>query len=134
MRCTIVVGRSLPPPSDPERRAEVLGARDVAPVGKWYPFSYEAIRVRGLEVGHGVKTERHPDTLAEAIRFRRVEGEIEQAIGRARGSRRDAATPLQVDILGKTPLPGVGVDELRTWEEIQPSPEQSMLARGRNSR
>jgi hypothetical protein len=48
---------------------------------------------------------RHPDPLAEAVRFAICEGELMQAVGRGRGVRRRAETPLEVLILTDVPIP-----------------------------
>lgn len=52
-----------------------------------------------------------------------------QSIGRGRAVNRSADNPLQIDILTKVVLP-IEVDEVTTWDEIQPSLAQVMKARG----
>jgi putative DNA primase/helicase len=57
------------------------------------------------------------------------EAGLVQAIGRGRGVNRSAAEPLQIDILTNVVLP-IDVDEVTTWDRIQPSLVQIMRARG----
>ena len=131
VRCIIVVGRRMIPPRDAELLAEVLGTCDVEEVGGWYPRERLGLRICGSEVGVAVEVERHPDPLTEGLRFRAAEGEIIQAIGRARGLRRTDATPLQIDILGWSPLPGIEVDEIVDWKDAQPAIDEHLWARWR---
>ncbi|WP_420891161.1 PriCT-2 domain-containing protein [Minwuia thermotolerans] len=129
VRCLIVVGRRMIPPNEVEKLAEVLGTRDVVPNERWYPTRPLGLRRRASDIGTAEKVERHSDKLAEALRFRAAEGEIIQAIGRARGIRRNAATPLQIDILGRAPLPGIEVDEVLHWTEALPTVAEHLWAR-----
>jgi hypothetical protein len=113
-----------------ERMAEVLGGCDVDPLDGWYDAGTGALRLKDVELGHPVWVDIHPDPLADAIRARSVEGELVQAMGRARGIRRDSSTPLQIDIFVRDPLPGIEVDELLLWEEVcSPNLTDHLLAR-----
>ena len=56
----------------------------------------------------------HPDPFVEMIRWQVHEGELVQALGRARGVNRTAATPLDIDLLFDTCLP-ITVDEVVLW-------------------
>jgi hypothetical protein len=71
----------------------------------------------------------HPDPRAEAVRWSICEGELIQAIGRARGVNRTEANPLEVDILTNVCLP-VEVDVVATWKDIQPDVIDVMWATG----
>jgi hypothetical protein len=53
-----------------------------------------------------------------------------QTIGRGRGVNRTEANPLQIDILTNVCIPGIEVDEVTTWDKIQPSAVEVMRARG----
>jgi hypothetical protein len=63
---------------------------------------------------------RHPDPLAEAVRFAVCEGELLQAVGRGRGVRRSTDTPLEVLILTDVPVP-LPVNELTTFRALSDS-------------
>jgi hypothetical protein len=71
----------------------------------------------------------HPDPRAEAVRWSICEGELIQAIGRARGINRTEANPLEVDILTNICLP-IEVDAVTTWKDIQPDVIDLMWAAG----
>jgi putative DNA primase/helicase len=58
----------------------------------------------------------HPDPVCEAIRWRICEGELMQAIGRARGVNRSADDPVDIDILADVCLP-VTLNEFGIWQE-----------------
>jgi putative DNA primase/helicase len=123
----VIAGRTLPPPAEVERMASVMASRDVFTVGgPWYPEGPKPIQTRG-NVVHLVAMESHPDPLAEEFRWQICEAELMQAIGRARGIRRTADDPLEIDILTNVPLP-IPVDEVTTWEEIIPDRFDVILA------
>jgi putative DNA primase/helicase len=63
------------------------------------------------------------------VRWAICETGIIQAIGRGRGVNRSADNPLQIDILTNIVLP-IEVDEVTTWNRIQPSLAEIMRARG----
>jgi hypothetical protein len=71
--------------------------------------------------GRRVMRPVHPDPEVEGLRWRRTEGEMLQALGRARWSRRTEASPLDVLILSPLPLPEVVVDHTLRWADIAPS-------------
>jgi putative DNA primase/helicase len=97
-----VVGRTAPNPREVEELASAVSRRPVEriPNGKWYP------KVDGFY--------RHPDPTAEAIRRRICEGEIAQAIGRARGINRTAADPVLVIVMNNE---DVAPDARAVWRE-----------------
>lgn len=141
-RCVVVIGRTQPPPSDVEHRAEVLAQAAPDRVDGWYPLAPGYLDMRGSGEGPAVSrpgrgkgqpgtfgTERHPDRLAEAIRWGICEGELMQAIGRGRGVNRTGDTLLAVDILTAIPLP-IAVDEAGPFEAFEPTAMDLMAARG----
>jgi len=71
----------------------------------------------------------HPDERAEAVRWAICEAGLVQAIGRGRGVNRSVADPLQIDIVTNVVLP-IEVDEVTTWNRIQPSLAQIMRTGG----
>jgi putative DNA primase/helicase len=130
----VVIGRTEPAPERVERVARALFAtaiEEIAPDDKGairYPMVERGIRTRE---GSGVSAQgpRHPDPRAEAVRWAICEAGLVQAIGRGRGVNRSPADRLQIDILTNVVLP-LEVDEVTTWERIQPSLAEVMRARG----
>jgi putative DNA primase/helicase len=128
VRSLVVIGRTLPRPRDVERMAEALTGAAVAARASRYDRVDAAIL---LADGTAATTEadRHPDPLAEAIRWQVCEGELIQIVGRARAVNRTAADPVEVLILTDRPLP-IPVDEAVSWEGLMPSAQDLMLAQG----
>jgi len=141
VRGIVIIGRTMPAPSDVEARAEILSRAEPMRSDGWYPLVPGFLNMQGTGKGPAVArrrgkvqpvaygTERHPDALAEAIRWSICEGEVMQAIGRGRGVNRTADTPLAVDILTAIPMP-VAVDEAGPFEAFEPTPMDLMAARG----
>ena len=75
------------------------------------------------------EADRHPDPLAEAIRWQSCEGELVQIIGRARGVNRTAADPVDVLVLTDVPLPMPLAGTLDAVE-LTPGPADQMMAAG----
>lgn len=73
--------------------------------------------MRSDGTGRRLLTYRHPDPLVETVRFAICEGELLQSIGRGRGVRRTAETPLDVLVLTDVPLP-LPVDVTVTWKDL----------------
>jgi hypothetical protein len=71
--------------------------------------------------------ERHPDPIAEALRWLITEGQLIQAIGRLRPHRRDA--PCRLDIITDVPLPIV-VNEKVQWGDVKPGAVGAMALQG----
>ena len=71
----------------------------------------------------------HPDPTAEAVRWQICEGELVQAIGRARGVNRTADNPLAIDIIADVCLP-VTVDEIVPWAQVPTGAEVEMIVAG----
>jgi putative DNA primase/helicase len=130
----IVIGRTEPPPRTVERIARVLWGcevREVEPDERgavWYPRGWVGIRMRDGSTTV-VRSHQHPDWRAETVRWLICEAELIQAIGRGRGVRRTALNPLRIEVMCSIPLP-LEVDEVTTWDEIQPSRVRVMWARG----
>jgi putative DNA primase/helicase len=130
----IVIGRTEPGVQTVERTARVLFGAEITEVlpddtGQIrYPQIIRGIRMRD-GTGRRVEGHEHPDPRAEAVRWAICEAGLVQAIGRGRGVNRTASNPLQIDILTKIVLP-IEVDEVTTWERIQPGFAQIMRARG----
>jgi hypothetical protein len=75
------------------------------------------------------EADRHPDPLAEAIRWTICEGELLQIIGRGRGVNRTAADPVDVLALCDVPLP-LPVAETMPAAALNPTLPDRMLAEG----
>jgi len=119
----------LPPAEEVEGIAAVLFGRAVESVGGRYPN--QQVRLEGQASGgkEAVEAPFHPDPGAEAVRAALCEGELVQAIGRARAVRRTPDTPLRVVAVGNTPIPGLQPDHLRRWEELVPDKFDLVAAR-----
>jgi hypothetical protein len=78
-----------------------------------------------------VEAEYHPDPLAERVRYQIVEAELLQAIGRARGVRRDQSRPLTIIISTSVPTP-LPIDRIIRSRALfdEASPIDAMMARG----
>jgi putative DNA primase/helicase len=125
-RVQVIVGRSLPPPEAVETIAGAISGRAVDPLPGWYERLTKPVVVEG-EVVATVDGLRHPDELAEAVRWQACEGEILQA-ERLRGVERTAETPADLMLVG-CPLPDeLTIDRVVAWEA--PGPVEQMLVRG----
>ncbi len=125
---TVVVGRTQPRPGDVERIAEALTGKAVTVRCSRYDRQDSAIQLAdGASIS--APADRHPDPIAEAVRWQICEGELLQIIGRPRGANRTAANPVEVLVLTDRPLP-IPVDEAVTWDELMPSPADLMLGQG----
>jgi hypothetical protein len=122
----IVIGRPRPPKAVIEATASVLAGTPVVTDGPFYTHQTSSIQLADGS-GFGVANERHLDCFAEAIRSRKTEGELEQAVGRIRPHRR--TEPCWLDIVSDVALP-VTVHEVVTWEDVEPGAEADMMAVG----
>ncbi len=131
----IVVGRTEPNARTVERIARALFGVDIEEIPAAangdapYRRITKGIRMRDGS-GRAVEANRHPDPLVEAVRWSIAEAGLIHAVGRPRGVNRTADTPLQIDILTNICLPGIEVDEVTTWDAIQPSEQDIMRSRG----
>jgi hypothetical protein len=129
VRSLILIGRTIPSPEVVEAYAgAITGAEPIkeATTGNWYGQTTRGI---GLAAGGGiaVESDQHIDPVGEAVRWQICEGELLQALGRARGVNREAETPLDIDILADVVLP-VTVNEVTAWQE--PSAAVEMAVEG----
>ncbi len=131
VRGLILIGRTAPGPDKIETMTGALTGREpavkapLAPNGRyrWYPpadrgirLSKEAAARMGMP-GVAVVCDEHPDPECEAVRWQVCEGELLQALGRARAVNRKAESPLDIDIVDDVVLP-VDVDEVLIDEEV----------------
>jgi hypothetical protein len=130
----VVVIGTEPPPRTVERLARAVFGADVQEIeadaqgAVRYPRTMRGIRMRD---GRGIAVEGpfHPDPRAEWVRWAMCEVGLVQAVGRGRGVNRTADNPLQIDILTNVVLP-LEVDEVTTWDRIQPGAARVMRAAG----
>ena len=113
----IMIGRTQPPPAAMELHAEALFRAPVMTLGPEY---YDKVWVSLTGTAEQVAAERHPEPLAELMRWRVCEAELIQAIGRGRGVNRTGDDPLQVDLINMVPLPDIEIDEVLSWDDAQP--------------
>jgi putative DNA primase/helicase len=121
------VGSTNPPRAAVEELAEALTGEHVPPLAGWYE-RHDTSRETADGSYAGAETDRHPHPIAEAIRWQIREGEVIQAIGRARGVNRTEANPVDVLVMGDAvlPVPVEPVDDA----DLDPSPADLMLAAG----
>lgn len=120
VRLLIIVGRTAPAPHAVEMIGVALNGRPVEPVcGRWHDKIERRIAMpRGRTVP--VAGDAHPDEIAEAARWSICEGELIQALGRARAVNRTTKAPLQIDILCDVVLP-IEVHEAAEWPDVEPT-------------
>lgn len=133
----VAIGQPEPSAQDLERTTAALFWQDHRPVA-WLaegqrqrlPETHRAVRMRDgtaplLPVRH------HPDPLADAALTAIREGQLVQAIGRARPTNRTPDAPLTILLLSPVVLP-VSVDRLVSWSELAPGPiERAWLREAR---
>ena len=79
--------------------------------------------------GHPVQGYRHPDPVAEAVRWQIAEAGVLQAIGRARAVNRTAADPVEIEVWNDLVMP-LTVDEVGQWDAMPAGHEADMVADG----
>ncbi|TCU68268.1 bifunctional DNA primase/polymerase-like protein [Bradyrhizobium sp. R2.2-H] len=123
----IVIGRPAPRRSAVEALASVFAGRPVSG-GEGHFFDKHPGGIQ-LADGSVVATtiDRHPEPIAEALRWRITVGELLQAVGRLRPHRH--SEPCWLDILCDVPLP-VTVHEVARWDGVAPGPTADMAAEG----
>jgi len=121
-------GAHRPPPNDVRRLAEALTGGAIPLLDGWY--EHTAV-TRELSTGAVLDAiaDRHPDPIAEAIRWQICEGELQQIIGRARGVNRTEADPVEILVMTDVPLP-LPVDATLRLADLEPGPDEKMLAAG----
>jgi hypothetical protein len=132
VRHLVVISRTSPPPAETELLAETIFGREVKklPAHQTYP-KRSVGRLLSDGTGRRALADHHPDELVEAVRFAICEGEVLQAIGRGRGVRRTAETPLDVLVLTDVPLP-LPIDAFANWKDIcdAAGPIEVLVAKG----
>lgn len=118
----VVVGRPATNRLRGERMAELLRGAGLGVItdgdeARW-PTVTAGIRLAD-GTGRAVRQPRHPDELVEAVRWNTTEGAVIQAIGRCRGVRRTAETPVAVTLMAELALP-VTMEEVAQWDDAQP--------------
>ncbi len=134
VRLLVVIGRTMPNVIEVESvSGAVTGLEGVkteqpAKGPRWYDRTRLGIRMAD-GTGHPVDGDRHPDPVAEAVRWQIAEAEVMQAIGRARGVNRTAADPVQIDVWNGLALP-LTVNEVVAWDDVPQGYEADMAADG----
>jgi putative DNA primase/helicase len=128
VRLVVVVGRTQPPPNAVATMAEALTGSAVPLLDGWYDRA-DAIRETATAEAQLAEFDRHPDPLAEAIRWHICEGELVQIIGRGRGVNRTAETPLDVLVMTDVPLP-IPVNKTISATALELTQAERMLAMG----
>jgi putative DNA primase/helicase len=128
VRLLVVVGRTQPPPHAVATMAEALTGSAVSPLEGWYERT-DAIRETTAGEAELAEFDRHPDPLAEAIRWCVCEAELVQIIGRGRGVNRTAAAPLDVLVMTDVPL-RIPLDRTISANDLHLTQAERMLALG----
>jgi putative DNA primase/helicase len=124
--CLAVVGRTQPAAAAVEEIAEALTGKAMAErLTQYQKVQRALVMADGSQVA--VEADCHSDPLAEAVRWQICEGELIQIIGRGRGVRRTAESPLTVLVMTSVPLP-VSLAGVMTWAEMAPTFEDTMLS------
>jgi hypothetical protein len=123
----IIAGRLMLPLTQAENLASILKGEVISTGNSdsMYPKRSQPIVTESSEVI--IESDYHTDPIVEEVRYSKTEGEIVQAIGRARGLRRNGSNPLDVLILTNVPTP-IKVDLLTTWSEVVPTKLEVLLA------
>lgn len=123
----MVIGRPAPKRSAVEALASVFAGRPVSG-GEGHFFDKHPGGIQ-LPDGSVVATtmDSHPEPIAEALRWRITNGELNQAYGRLRPHRR--AEPCWLDIVCDVPLP-IPVHEVMQWDQAAPGAAADMVAEG----
>ena len=121
VRLLIMIGRTAPGPQAMEAMAAALsGAQPIIATPGANGFAWYQPIKRGIRLADGsgiaTKGDLHPDPMVEAVRWLVHEGELMQAIGRARAINRTAETPLDIDLLFDSCLP-ITVDKVSVWKK-----------------
>ena len=131
VRALFVIGRPLAAPEDVARQGEAL-------FGAYIPQrAYAVQRKQGRipivpdDAGNNailVDVQEHPDPMGERLRRQITEGNIIQAIGRARAGLRTTGDPLDLHLWTDVPVPELGPVEPVLWSELATGLDGLMLA------
>ena len=118
VRGIVVLGRPMPAPGAVETlRGAITGRATPHALAGYYPLVTTTIRGQdGSAVS--VNAETHPDPLVDALLRSISDAEIIQAVGRGRGVNRTPDKPLEVYVLGNTPLQAMQPDHVEQWEPL----------------
>jgi len=135
----VIVGQPTPPPDTVEAMAEALTGEAIDRLGwaqtrsgQWFPNWYpeeDGARVMANGAMIAATRQAHPNPTADAFLRSIVEGEIVQAIGRARGVNRTEDNPCRVLVLGRSVLP-LPVSEVSKDARYEPTPYDLMASEG----
>ncbi len=134
VRLLIVIGRTLPNVVEVEAMSGAItglqGVKTAQPEKgpRWYDRVPLALRMAD-GTGRAIEGDRHPDPVAEAVRWQIAEAEVLQAIGRARAVNRTAADPVEIEVWNGLALP-LTVDEVLQWDDVPQGYEADMVADG----
>jgi hypothetical protein len=133
VRALFVVGRSLPNVEAVTLTTEALFGDYIAE--RAYRVKREGGRIPIVEDTAGnnvilVDRWEHPDPRAERVRRQITEGELIQAIQRARIGLREPDSPLDVFLLTNIALPEIGEVEPVLWDELKTGTDELMMAVG----
>ena len=131
----VIVGRTLPNVLAMEAMSGAItgvqGSKTVEP-GNGGPRWYEKVPL-GIRMadgtGRAVEGDRHPDPIAEDLRWQVADAEVMQAIGRARGVNRTAADPVEIVVMNDLCLP-LTIDEVVAWDDVPAGREVDMVVDG----
>ena len=104
LRGIAFLGRTLPNCKDIETLAGALTGQPIAHVSGMWPEETATLRTADRSY-ITVENPRHPDPMAEAIRWNICEGNLLQALGRARAVNRGDKNPVEVILLTNIALP-----------------------------
>ena len=124
----IIIGRPLPRSGDIEHMAAAITGR---PIVAGPTVEQHGTILAGRLAGQIIKRRIYAVPAAEMVRQAVTEAAIEQAVGRARGVNRTAGNPVEVYlILSDTVVPGLDVNEVVEFEDLEPDAIDEMIARG----
>jgi hypothetical protein len=120
----VIIGRPLPSSRDIEAMAAAVTGQPVV--------AEKMVKLdREIRPGHLLECQTCAVPEAEMIRQAVTEAAVEQAVGRARGVNRTAANPVEVlMVLDDTVVPGLEIDGLIGFSDLEPDAIDQMFARG----
>jgi hypothetical protein len=135
VRNAVVIGRTAPTPMEIEDLTEHLtGAPLTSSLCpdrskfRWYMDREKGVRLSD-GTGYAVKSDWHPDAMAERLRHQVADEEVEQSIERPRGVNRTAENPVKYYIMTNTVTRQV-VQHPVLWETIRPGKFEQMMGAG----